>query len=408
MATFNSNLDRWRYYLKDAPSPDRWIDYGWLFAVSAALQRRVWYYRLTERPLFCNLYSFFIGPPACGKNLVITPVKKLLDHWKLNPNEQNIDDGPGREIRRRISTGPDAVTYEKLCEKLAEGTRRFTYKTADGKEAAYSHASMAFVLEEANSLFTRHQDKIPKMLLKTYDCDDYKYETKHEGQSIIRKTCMAFLGGGTPELLRDAAKFSIFDDGFTSRVIFDFELEPRHFRFHIGDFSDEQVSVFADLLNWIKNVTEVFGQLTYSREVYDFLEHWTASEIEPAWRGSSSKMQQYYGRMRQHVLKLAAAFHFSESLSLEITIENVKSAISFLRSLEENMRLGFSAVGRNVLHPISRELLKFIGSRNGSSEAELMQRFATDLTFEELLVVLRTMEMATEIHKINGKYHRRA
>ena len=73
---------------------------------------------------------------------------------------------------------------------------------------------MCLTLTELNSLFTRHSEQIPKMMLKTYDCEDYEYDTKHQGHDLVRNTCVNLIAGTTPAILKEAERFYIFDDGF--------------------------------------------------------------------------------------------------------------------------------------------------------------------------------------------------
>ena len=78
-----SNLERWRYYCSTIISPESYIDWGFYYAISAALQRRVWRGQIDGRPLFNNLYTIFTADPGVGKGLVITEINKLLRYFKL-------------------------------------------------------------------------------------------------------------------------------------------------------------------------------------------------------------------------------------------------------------------------------------------------------------------------------------
>jgi len=401
-----SNLSRWRFYFKDAPCPDTWIDLGWYFCVAAALQRRVWYGRLDHRPLFTNMYLIFIGPPATGKNLVISPVNQMLKYWPFNPDDLGKPEMAGQQIKRLIEPGPDTVTFQKLVERLAKATRRVEYKNGDGKSRIYSHASMCLTLTELNSLFTRHSEQIPKMMLKTYDCEDYEYDTKHQGHDLVRNTCVNLLAGTTPAILKEAERFYIFDDGFVSRTLFVFETKPRHSKFHIGELSDEQIGAFDLLALHIKKLTSSFGQLTYSKEVYAFLEDWAQTTFAKEFAQAGPKMATYYGRKKVLILKLAAAITFSEEITYEIPLSSFQRAIDILTPIERNMEIGFSVVGKNHLHPVAKEIQQYLKSRlQGDSMAGLLARFSSELTLEELQSVVNTLVMSETVHWKDGKLH---
>ena len=164
-----TNLEKWKFYESNLPSPESWITLGWPYVVSSALQRRAFIGRsIKDRPLFPNLYIIFCGPPATGKSLVMSDVKDILKHHKLPAASQE------ERIRRLaregvepqlIATGPNDITYEALTGALSRSIRTIPYKDEYG-ERAYVHCSMAFILSELKSLFKRKgDDKVPTLNL---------------------------------------------------------------------------------------------------------------------------------------------------------------------------------------------------------------------------------------------------
>lgn len=406
-----TNLARWNYYLKDAQSPQNWVDLVWYACVCAALQRRVWYNPLRHMPLFPNLYIVLIGPPATGKNLVLSPARKLLSHWTANPADQNTLPVKGVARRLKIPMGPDTVTAERLYDKFVEATEMVSYEE-NGQRRAYAHASVAFVLEELNALFRRNEDKVYKFLLKTYDCDNPEYETRTQSKSYIHNSCANLLCGGTYSILKDAAKFGLFDDGFTSRTIFAFEHEPRHRRAHQSTFEEMsgevdpmKDAVWTELLDWIKKLTTVFGQVRYTREVFDKIEHWQETEVVPKLATASYKMQLYFGRRPVALKKLAMGIHYSDNLTPEISLEAFEQAHELLRRIETNMAAGFGVAGRNELHGISREILKYIKQTGGAGPAELLSEFGHDITAEELESIMKSLCISGDVRlAVSNKY----
>jgi len=398
------NFSKWMYYMKDVFSPTSWVMGGWVYVVTSALQRRVWYGNIEDKPLFPNLYMVFIGPPACGKGLVIEPVNKLITYWPKKETDLDREPAPGEEIPKLITTGPDKITPESLYQEMSKSIRRFDY-TADGKQKIYCHSSMAFVLEEMNALFRRNMDEVPKFMLKAFDCGDYSYKTKHQGNDMIRKMCMNFLAAGTPAILKEAADYHIFDDGFTSRTIFIFEREPRYYSYELPERSDDQVKAFRELLPWIKSLAGLFGRINYSDEAKQFLIDTCDRDHKALVAKAGPKMQSYLGRRGVMIKKIAAALHFSESLSLDIPVERFAEAIEFLKPLEANMQGGFSVVGRNELHPYSNMIRNHLKFASGASTAELLSIFASDLSAEELNEVLTGLVMAEQVDIRGSKYY---
>ena len=82
-----TNFEKWRLYTDGLISPDNFIDFGWYFLISAALQRRVWTGPDHQR-LYPNIYVIPVAEPGIGKGLVIKQVAELLKFHKL-PDPKN-------------------------------------------------------------------------------------------------------------------------------------------------------------------------------------------------------------------------------------------------------------------------------------------------------------------------------
>lgn len=203
----------------------------------------------------------------------------------------------------------------------------------------------------------------------------------------------------------EAADYHIFDDGFTSRTIFIFEREPRYYSYELPERSDDQVKAFRELLPWIKSLAGLFGRINYSEEAKQFLIDTCDRDHKALVAKAGPKMQSYLGRRGVMIKKIAAALHFSESLSLDIPVERFAEAIEFLKPLEANMQGGFSVVGRNELHPYSNMIRNHLKFASGASTAELLSIFASDLSAEELNEVLTGLVMAEQVDIRGSKYY---
>src|SRR6188768_4309029 len=110
-----SNLERWKYYCTTLTSPDSFIEFGFYFMISAALQRRVW--RGGDRaPLFPNQYLIFVADPGIGKGQISRQVELMLRHHKyLGKGDKllaaKLDEN---EYPLLFPTAPNAITYEAL------------------------------------------------------------------------------------------------------------------------------------------------------------------------------------------------------------------------------------------------------------------------------------------------------
>lgn len=413
----------WRLLTRDLMSPDSFINLAFYYMMSASLQRRVWYGGGgDENPhqLFTNIYIVFVAPPAVGKGLVIRTVATLIKHHKMFPNKQEAPapafvvlkgggqiqfpkkDNP-KEIPLLIPVAAEATTYEKLLQSMAASGRSHMLEIVkDGKvlKKPYVHKSLCFCLEELSSLIKRHHDskKIIDFLLCAYDNGDYDYLTKHEGEDRIRKMCMNFLAGTSPGFLEEAFDSSLVEEGFSSRTIFVYESVPRFIKFGILDFSKEQIEAKHRILDHIKNLNSVFGELKYTPEAYEFMKR-QIEEVEPRRRRNlNHRLDPYYGRKNIHLPKLAAAVHFSYSTDLLIKEEDCKLAVDILDDIEPRMHLALN-FGKNPLAKPTKNVHAYIKQCNGRqvTKKELMMQFLSDIRGPELDEIIRYLTQAGKI-----------
>ncbi len=227
-----TNYDRWRLLTKRLTSPDSWIDFGWWFIISSCLQRRVWLYGSGEDggELYPNLYGCFVGPPGLGKGIVLTPIARILKYHK-NEKTPLIQTNTGKEFQPLFPVGADSITFEELLCDVARSIRHLP--TVNGK--VYAYTSYIFVLEELDSLFKRKTQDVIAFLKNAYDCKDYNYKTKHQGNDLLRKLCVSFIAGTQSDFLFEARKNNLFGQGFASRTLFLFEKQERFSAFHISE-----------------------------------------------------------------------------------------------------------------------------------------------------------------------------
>jgi hypothetical protein len=399
-----TNLQRWQYYTRFLFSPQVYIDFSWRYIVAAALQRRVWYGSITGDPLFPNPYIVFIGDAGVGKGLVLGKATEFLKYHTYS-NENPVDKIASRKFL--FPPGPDDLTYEKLCEKLAHSTQWFKHTNGDGTRVAYSHASMSFVLEELGSLFVRrHDDRLNKLFLKCYDCKDHDYETRHQGDHQVRKTCMSLLAGCTPEFLPKALRQGILEDGTVSRMIFIYEWEPRSNEFFLGQPGDRELECKKALLDHLKVLSGLYGEVTLASGVHEFLENWYKTEWKEKARRCHPKMRTYFSRSRVHILKLAMACHFSDNLDMVLTREDFQMALDMLESIEPHMTLCLSAAGRNENNRLTKDILEYIASAPDGfvTLPDLLTQYQTELNFEGLRTIIEDLRIMGKLQEHEGKY----
>ena len=449
-----TNFDKWKAYTDDLPSPDNYITWGWLFTVTAALQRRVWLPPAHSK-LYLAMYPILVGKAGIGKGSVIERVSGMLSQFKfedfhknganLNFTQEetnawkNVHDKQVKDAQENHETsskqmvdkapllpsGGDSITYERLVQKIAQSYRFIPYSMWSEKEGkhkmgVYGHCSMYFCLEDVASLFKKHTENLMIFLTQAYDCkDEYLYEIKSGKPDRVMKICLSLFGGAVPEFMQSIFEDNLVNSGFSSRVFFIFAHKNRKSQFFRPELSPEQTEYRNDLSKHILKLTHLYGQIVLEPQTQPFLEEWLRDmEAHPEKRASqSSRLDTYYSRKNIHIMKVAAALHFSENTTLEIPHETFLQAIEVLHEEEKTMALALMVGNQNnPLAKPSKKVVEFLRTNGPKVFKSLLAEFwdeglqEKDLTevlnFLQKTDVITTFQKADELTKRTEIYYK--
>lgn len=400
-----TNFDRWQRIMKDACSPQSYVDFGFFFMINAALQRRVWC-GPAHFPLYPNLYIILVGEPGLGKGVTIKPVAELLKYHKLvSPRaaadavENSVQNFADSFTTRSSSYVPDpllfpvaadSTTYEALVEVMASSVRRIDHMQYDPKKAAdvkktYSHSSLCFILEELSSLFRRHSDDLVNFLLVAWDCGDFSYVTKGSGKDFIKRCCMSLLGGTTPTFMQRTLNSSIIGEGFSARTLFIYEGENRFNSLKKPELTPEQLEDIEVLRAHLFNLSRLFGHVDFEPAAEEYLEHWWQHDHQTAKVNLSPRLMPYYAKKNMQVKKIAMAIHFGETADNKtVTLAECQRAMHFLNAAERNMHLALTFGGRNPLGAVGRSIHAFLLKEGPQTFDSLLFHFIEDCNVTEL------------------------
>lgn len=406
-------------------SPTNYISWGWRFIISSSLQRCVWC-GYNDTKIFPNQYIVFVGPAGVGKGMVINPVTKILRYHKRKDfttatptttqeqaviinaiNKANQEDaeegmtkmkGNGEKIDATLFPyAPDATTFEALVEAMGKSFRRRNIMVVNGdghpKMDIYGHCSMYFALPELGSLMRKHADSVINYLLGVYDCPpDYEYVTKNKGKDRVRRGCINFLAGTTPQFMDTVFNQKLIDQGFSSRCFFIFANKNRKNVFIVPPLTDEQLQHEKDMLAHVKSLALLYGECRVEPSTWSFLQDWWDKECNNKQK-LSPKLDPYKARKNIHVVKVAMANHFGETCDMHIPRERFEEAIEILEQEEKNMHLALTFEGDNPLGKVTDEVLEYIRGHNGVNSVDLMVEFWKQLpggkkSMEEILQYL--------------------
>lgn len=394
-----TNFERWHFYMQHCTSPDEYISWGMYSMIASVLQRKVWtgssHFSIGD-PIYPNMYVWLIGDPGIGKGLVIKPVKDFLSYWKRNGQPANSftmkegEESDRAEVKKGLNTetlipiGADAATCEALINELSHSTRTHWYvPLGDNRKVPYFHASLSVNLSEISTMFKKHTEDLVNFLLEAYDCSkNFRYKTISRGMDHIHNCCLNLFGGTTPGFIRKTFGAELFDEGFASRSVMVFADSNRAWRARSPIITPEQETAKLEILDHLKKLTTLFGEVKFHPDAIEYLEHWWKdTNVNPERRPNQSpRLKPYYARKGITAQKLAIALHFMEHTTMEVSLAELQAALKILAKTEEKMHVPLALEGKNPNADVTAKLLKYLQkNKEGKTKNNLWVEFYEDL-----------------------------
>jgi len=219
------------------------------------------------------------------------------------------------------------------------------------------------------SLFKKQAENIVNLITDLYDCKPYKYKTKHCGEDIIQKGCINMLAGTTFSYMEQVFSDRILNEGYASRSFFLVETKPRFFKWGWNTLTDEQKVSRQQILNYVKSLTTIYGEVKFSAEANEYVKHIWEDNHDKIYVNRDPRLASYYGRWDIHLSKMCIIVHFSENkflngvdglADMEIQLPTVIRVIDILAKAETNMHNALSFTSGNPLAKPRRKLLRML------------------------------------------------
>lgn len=439
-----TNRERWVSITDDLCSPQNYIDWAFRFIIAASLQRRVWY-GPDHLKCFPCAYDILFGPPGLGKSIVLDIVKDILRTPKKkdvrikstsdkNTEAEKFVIAKTEDENQRIAestmikssatgmkdepplfmSAPDAITYESLVETIGASLRRLNYTEVNGdgvpKLGIYTHCSTFFCLDELGSLFRKKSDAVINLLLTMYGCPpQYEYKTKHNGEDRIINGCLNFLAGTTSDFMEEITKDRLVGKGFAARTLFICANKKRKIVASGKQLTPEQVKYKMELVEHIKKLYPLYGQVQVSKETELWLEDWWSKfeRGEIPRINKSAKLEEYYVRKIIHVYKTAMQEHFAESTDMYIPLERFQEAIQILDREEPTMHLALITDNANPLSRVTNRIYDYIVKNGEANLVDISVEFWDSLpqgarSLDEILPHLQACDKIKLVVKESG------
>jgi len=348
-----------------------WSLYG---LISACLERRHWINipgYSDKSNIYGNLYVLLVGPSGIGKTVAARAINaQLIDELARNETRRSGDSvvPTGKLIQPAINVAPTAITPEGLVQLMAEKFKKtdIILKKEDVlKQIQAPEYVGTMVLADEISVFfkeTKHAtNNMISFLTKGYDHDKFEDYTKGEGQKIIDRMCITFLGATTPEHLSRLFGSTSVKEGLGNRFIYIWceDSDFFHVYHRMSEASVKFVKTFLKpWCNWLVNnyspcevgpgVEELATEI-----VLDKMKNPMNTDMEAA---------SLYQRYNIHLQKMALVRHFMRSKEPIIEVEDILLAKESLEKIEPNIHKCFKEMFTSDTEQCAEDIKRLIES----------------------------------------------
>lgn len=372
--------DHWRNYMSPIPSPDIFIDVGFYYMISAALQRRVWYGSL-DAPVFPNQYVLFVAKAGVGKGEVTGVVDKMLSFHsyvpgKIDPNgvefrglETDIEAfdllGASKDDKLLFPKAANAGSYQAIARKMSQETRTFGVGV---EKKIMAQSSLHVILDEFTSLFHEDARNVVDFFLTCWTGTvPYEHETVGRGKDFIKAPCLSMIAGTQPDRLPDLQKLKVITSGLARRLLIVYAEQNRFRALSRIERTVEQKKSRAEIIKYLKVASIASGPVKYSADALAYLDEWYVSGQCTVNKSTHPIVLDYEATKAPHIHKMCMAFHFAErgnwkpGTSLgEMSLETAQRATAFLNKIEMSRHVPFEYQGRSVMAPVAQKVVGMV------------------------------------------------
>jgi len=401
------NFDKWASFCEPLPTHDRFVQFGYLWMVSAALERRVWMDSAFS-PTYPNMYMLFVGPPGCGKSQVSDKIKGLFHSIMATDgldNNSNLRVVRASTSRNLFKLSADSTSFEAFVTFTAGSSK--TVKDAISKGMPYVHCSPQFILDEASSIFNQHAEDMATFLLSGWTCTPiYNRTTQLRGTESIKNLCVNLIGGTQPKKLAKLVKSTVIEDGFSRRRIMVYAEKARRNVVFI-DESPDNVAQYKHIQSHIQKLggSNIFGQLKLTPAARAWMIDTYDTHKDKQRINTASVLAEYQNTKIQHIKKLAMAIHFGESLEMTLDVGVFQHAKMLLDAIEIDMHKCYEGE-RDVRQELINKLRALVRESgvNGLEVGELYVDVYDICDLEDLHKTLQDLVAARQLVMEGSKY----
>lgn len=369
-------------YTSEQESPSLFHLWVGLSVLAATLERKVWINRgyYTLHP---NLYVVLIGASAR-----VRKTSAIKIGFKLYKEAM-----------------PDGVV-------IAQKTTMEAMISVFVQEYKEKGVSGGYIVSDELSVFLgKGPDavKLVDLLTKIYDCPAVMdYYTMARGREIANNVFCNMIAATTPNWLRDSLPGHSVGGGFTSRVVFCYQVRPEKL-VPWPVISPETEALRKKLVVDLKNIAKLGGEYKVSEKAMDWFTDWYTGIFKPEDSAHAS-LDGYYGRKHDTLLKLALLFAVSNSNTMVINEMEMMMALKALNKNEKFLPQTLRLIQMTEVGEESEKVLRTVTRKREIDHVSLMRALSYCMNakrLDEVIDELVRSDMIIETIKGNKRWYKK-
>lgn len=372
-ATPNFIADYMSYH-EGTEVPEMFALWCGLFAMSAAVGRRVWV-DVGRLQLFPNLFVVLVA--SSGRHRKSTAINTAGD------------------LLRNIQPPPNFISQSITKEALVDALRVKEIK--DGKKILADSGEGVALVSELGTFLNKfsYESGMGTYLIDLYDClDPFTYETKSGGKQGIARTCLGLLGASTVFNLSAAIPEAAVGDGLTSRIVFVYVQDPTR----PVPFPAANPELRRQLISHLEKIASYRGPFTITPEAANLYvekyKEWfgdpdTGKEPSPFFEEKS--LSGYASRRFDHTFKIAMLLSIAERSDLVLTESHIAGAMELLATTEAAMPMALRLITSTAHGNLMEDIFVMISRSQGLRWNDILLRVANRIPSKDLDSYLDTL-----------------
>ena len=329
-------------YTSEQESPIAFHKWTAMAVLSATLGRHV-YMERGYYTIFPNLYVVLIaGSAKCRKS--------VSSHIGINLLN---------ELVHRPMVFSQKITNEALIKALLDAK-------VDSQSCGIIYASELSVFMGRDAIGT---GLIPT-LTDLYDSPKkWSYHTRTRGVELLENVSICMLGASTMDWLKSSIPVDAVGGGFTSRVIFVYQDQPRK-SILFPNRTEEMIAIHKDLVEDLNHIRSQRGPMELTPEAMTVAETWYNSELT---KQRDARLEGYFGRKHDTMFKLSMVLSMAETDDRWIQETHIRKALELLEENEESLVTVMATVTSSAVGEETDKVLAFIRKQRKVQHSDLLR-----------------------------------